>query len=169
MCGLRPCRLHLATGTSCGPTAVGAVTGNTSDEVNLAIVEAAKEDNEVPEHLNDTSFRHQVRAAEILGWDLFSIVGARIQARSIPSKAEIAIEEFNRLPTISEFVRHNQGRDILLGHAVSPSGVSHTFAVDGGWYYDNNVGEKIVSAVGVPSGLAEFRVVRAVALRRRSD
>ena len=68
-----------------------AVTGSTPEQVNSAILAAASEDDEHPEHLNDTSFRHQARAAELLGWDLFTPEGAALQARAIPNTVAITI------------------------------------------------------------------------------
>jgi hypothetical protein len=162
-----PCRLHVAVGPSCGPVAVSAVTRNSSEEVNSAILRAASEDGEHPTHLNDTDFRHQARAAELLGWDLFTLQGAPLQTRAL-QKFSISKMDFTRFPTISEFVQQNRSQDILLGQALSPTGEAHTFAVDRGWYFDNNTGGEIVTAPSVPAGLANFRVVRAVALRRRT-
>jgi alcohol dehydrogenase YqhD (iron-dependent ADH family) len=65
-----PQQLTKATGESCGPVAIGSVTGASVEDVEKAIRQAAAEDGENPTHLLDTSFRHQTRAVEMLGFEL---------------------------------------------------------------------------------------------------
>jgi hypothetical protein len=50
-----PHQLTKATGASCGPVAVGSVTGASVEDVEKAIRQAAAEDGEYPTHLPDTS------------------------------------------------------------------------------------------------------------------
>jgi len=159
-------RLYIATGASCGPTAVGAATGNTRDETERAILAAAAEDDEYPTHLEDSSFRHQARAIELLGHNLFDLNGNPIHAKDIPGNVAISAEAFAQLSSIRDFVRDNNNDDILLCQAVAPSRVSHTFSVDRGHFYDNNTNGKIETSDSLPAGLEAFRVVRAVALRK---
>ncbi len=70
-------QLTVTTDDSCGPVAVGAVTGATPERVKEAIREAAREDDQNPTHLKDTSFRHQARAVELLGFELLNLDGTK--------------------------------------------------------------------------------------------
>ena len=50
-------QLAEATGESCGPVAVGSVTGASAEDVEKAIRQAAAEDNQYPADLRDTRLR----------------------------------------------------------------------------------------------------------------
>ena len=95
-------QLTEATGNSCGPVAVGAVTGANHEAVGQAIRRAAAEDGEKPRHLTDTNFRHQVRAVELLGFELFDPHnGNKVEAQSI-------------LATVAHFFHNNNSNDLFL-------------------------------------------------------
>jgi hypothetical protein len=162
-----PHQLTKATGDSCGPVAVGSVTGASVEDVEKAIRQAAAEDGEFPAHLLDTSFRHQLRAVEILGFELFdSNSGIRVEAHSI--SLEVREDWLFRQPTPAEFLRANQSDDLLLclANEVGPGELGsevHTFAVHRRCYYDNNPGGIRGS---VPIYFVNFRMICALAVRR---
>jgi hypothetical protein len=166
-----PHKLTPALAGSCGPTAVCAVTGKTPKQVHSAIIEAASEDDEKPAHLDNCSFRHQARATEILDCELFELDGSRVQARSIPSPVDAYVA--TQLPTVRDFFQQNQSKDVLLclafgvrpgQHTTEDTTEVHTFAVDRGWYFDNNTSGEVVTSP--PSALADFRVVRVLVVRQ---
>ncbi len=159
-------RLKAADGASCGPVAVGSVTGNSREEVEDAILKAAQEDRENPQHFNDTSFRHQARAVERLGRKLFKRDGTPIDARrDIPRDMQITPSEFDRAPAVDNFFQTNQSEDVLLCLACSREAGKdpHTFAVHRRYYYDNNSAGVVKTSV--PDGLEAYRVVKVVAVR----
>jgi hypothetical protein len=159
-------RLHPISFISCGPTAVGAVTGQPEAMVVSAMKSAAAEDGEYPARLVDSDFRHQARAVELLGSELYDLNGHKMDARSISSVVKLGQAEFHAQPTIDQFVRDNQHDDVLLCQAYSLArNESHTFAVDHGSFFDNNTGEKIVASDNIPPAIAEFRVIRVIAVR----
>jgi hypothetical protein len=161
------CRLHIAVGASCGPTAVAAATGAAAERVEAAIYKAANEDAEYPTHLDDSNFRHQARAAELSGFDLYDLAGSPMRASAIVRELKISIDQFQQLPPITKFLAENKCKDVLICNAITISGVAHTFAADQNAFFDNNTSGKIFSDGNVPQGLEDFRVVRAVALRMR--
>ena len=76
-------RLSPAEGASCGPVGVGAVTGKSKKDVEDAIRRAVREGGGPdPGEVTEISFRHQARAVELLGFELFSD-GHGIDGRSI--------------------------------------------------------------------------------------
>lgn len=161
-------QLAEATGESCGPVAVCSVTGASAEDVEKAIRQAAAEDNQYPADLSDTSFLHQTRAVEMLGFELFDCnSGARVEARSI--SVELC-EHWLLQPTPAEFFEANQSDDVLLCLAhVRPGGPNpqvHTFAVHRRCYYDNNPGGIRGS---VPIYFVDFRMACALAVRRRTS
>lgn len=68
-------RLHPIVSVSCGPTAVCAVTGATSALACETMMQAVDFDGPRPSHLNDSAFRHQVRAVEMLGFEISNVDG----------------------------------------------------------------------------------------------
>jgi hypothetical protein len=164
-------RLTLKSFVSCGPTAVGAVTGADEDSVCAAIREAAKEDGEHPAHLKDCSFPHQCRAVELLGYELRTLDGIKIDARSLPRKYVVD----QNSPTVDEFVRGNESDEVLLCLAGGqrpgqPKPEAHSFAVDRKRYFDNNTVGESVPANDIRRDLAMFRVVKVLAVpRTKSD
>ena len=160
------CRLVPAIGTSCGLAAVGGATGASRAQVERAILRAAQEDGESPTHLNDTNFRHQARALELLGYGLFDLQGNSIKASTI-QPWKMTSGQFGSLPLIKQFVQANKCADVLLCEAFRPGNPDqgHTFVVDREWFFDCNTGGLIVLANGIPGSLNGFRVVRAIALR----
>jgi hypothetical protein len=147
-------QLTEATGDSCGPVAVGPVTGANHEAVGEAIRRAAAEDGENPRHLTDTNFRHQARAVELLGFELFDPHnGNKVEAQSI-------------LATVAHFFHNNNSNDLLLCFAVGsrPDHTEqehHTFAVHRGRFYDNNTSTVIET---VHPWLQNFLIIRALAV-----
>ena len=162
-------RLTSAMGDWCGPVAVGAITGKTKEEVEHAICDAAGEDGEsLTPPLKDTNFRHQTRAVERLGFELFERDGiTRVQARSIDPYPTVDLCWLSQQPTAAEFLRDNVSDDPFLCFACrlpqGPGDNFHTFAVHNHFYYDNNTERKVETSV--PAKLADFRVFRALAVR----
>ena len=79
-------RLRPASGASCGPVAVGAATLKSVSEVEAAIINIAKEEGENPITLAEpggSNYRHQVRAVELLGYDVFDLNGHKLDPREI--------------------------------------------------------------------------------------
>lgn len=126
----------------------------------------------ISKHLNNTNFRHQARAVEILGFGLSDVHGSRVQAANIPLRREVSHAELNKRPTMLEFLRTNDSEDVLICSADrimpgSSTTESHTFAVDRQWYFDNNTGGCIVPIADAPNALADFRVGHVLAVRPR--
>jgi hypothetical protein len=167
---IEPHQLTQATGDSCGPVAVGSVTGASVEDVEKAIRQAAAEDGEYPTHLRDTRFRHQSRAVEMLGFELFdSNSGIRVEAHSIDASLEVNEGWLSGQPTPAEFLRDNQNDDLLLclAHGVrpgEPNSEAHTFAVHRRSYYDRNPPGGIRGSV--PIAFVNFRMIRALVVRR---
>ena len=137
-------------------------TGASVEDVEKAIRQAAAEDGEYPTHLCDTSFRHQIRAVEMLGFELFhSNSGIRVRAHSISLQLR---EDWLFQPTPAEFLQANQSDDLLLCLAHvrpgEPNSEVHTFAVHRRCYYDNNPGGIRGS---VPMYFVSFRMMWALA------
>jgi hypothetical protein len=163
------CRLFPATGQSCGPVGVGAVTGATEDDVCAAIVAAAGEDGQAPKHLLNSNFRHQARAVELLAGSLFDPrTGLAVSAKSFPQQVDqFAPAELVRNPTIPEFIRSNESPDVLLCLAEHSTGERHTVALEGKRFYDCNTQGEIVASEGIHPNLAGFRVITSLAVRRK--
>jgi hypothetical protein len=148
-------QLTEATGGSCRPVAVGAVTGANHEAVGEAIRRAAAEDGEYPTHLTDINFRHQARAVELLGFELFDPSnGNKVEAQSI-------------LTTVAHFFHNNNSNDLLLCFAVGlrpghTKQESHTLAVHRGRFYDNNTNTVVET---VHPWLQNFKIIRALAVR----
>lgn len=163
-----PIRLQPVSGMSCGPTAICCISGASPDRVVIAMMKAAAEDGEQPDHLADSNFRHQARALELLGWQLFDDTGTQIAARSVPWPVK-ATDDLNRWPTIPDFLQENKKPDVLLCRAMrvrDDASEHHTFAVDASSFFDCNTGNKVVYTTGIPADLHDFRVVQALSVRR---
>jgi hypothetical protein len=145
---------------SCGPTMVGAVTCGTNEQrACAAIFAAAKEDGQNPVDLIDCNFKHQSRAIELLGFELRTPEGAKVDARTLPQRFDIP----PGAPTIVEFVRNNQRSEVLacLAGGIPPGGTkpeAHSFAVAGPFYFDNNVGDEIVTVDDVLARVRNYRI-----------
>ena len=164
-----PCRLHPETGLSCGPTAVCAVTGASPEQVLEAIIEAAGEDDEHPEHLDDTNFRHQARTVERLGFDLFDTYGNKMRARDILLNRDLPCE-LNKLPKMADFLKQNESQDVLLcsGCRLKAGALEiHSFAVDRNFYVDNNTGGEVRQLADFPCELSDFRILDVLIVRSR--
>jgi hypothetical protein len=138
---------------------VGAVTGVDEQPACEAILAAAREDGEDPPDLNNCAFRHQCRAIELLGFELHTPDGAKVDARELPRMFEI----LPGAPTIVGFVRNNQHLEVLacLAGGIPPGNTdheAHSFAVEGQNYFDNNVGDETVTADGVPGRVRNYGV-----------
>jgi hypothetical protein len=150
---------------------VGAVTGASREDVEKAILAAAAEDGEHPAHLADTNFRHQARAVELSGFELFESDGVtRVDARIIEAYPQVDLHWLSKRPTAAGFLQDNVSHHPLLCFACRVPPVLgdnyHTFAVHCGFYYDNNTEQKVKTSVPATE-LANFRVFRALAVRRR--
>jgi hypothetical protein len=149
---------------------VGAVTGTDEQTACEAIWMAAAEDKEHPSDLVDCRFRHQCRAIELLGYELLGPNGVPIQASDMPN--EIQIPPY--APTIEEFVRDNKREGVFACLAGgTPPGKdhpqAHSFAVEGQSYFDNNVGDELVTVEGVPQQLRNYRVAKYLRVRCRAS
>ena len=51
-----------------------------------------------PRHLNDTNFRRQARAVELLGFTLSDIHGRDVQAQDVTKDRTLTLSECNRRP-----------------------------------------------------------------------
>jgi hypothetical protein len=70
-------------------------------------------------------------------------------------------------PTIAEFLFGNEESDLMICVAYSSDmKASHTFAVDGGAFYDQNTGRKIVGSDELPDGVEQFRVLTRYRVRK---
>jgi hypothetical protein len=147
---------------------VGAVTGTEERPACMAIQAAAGEDDEHPTHLLDCRFRHQCRAIELLGYALRAPNGELFEARNLPNEFQIP----PGAPTIAEFVRNNHQQGVLACYAGgrSPEGApeAHSFAVEGRYFFDNNVGDNVVPVEGIPERVRNYRMVVHFLVRRRT-
>jgi hypothetical protein len=139
---------------------VGAVTDGTSERpACAAILAAAREDGQNPVDLVGCNFKHQCRAIELLGFELHTTEGAKVDARTLPQTFGILSDA----PTIVEFVRNNQRSEVLacLAGGIPPGGTeteAHSFAVEGLSYFDNNVGDEIATVDDVPARVRNYRI-----------
>jgi hypothetical protein len=162
-------RLHPINSVSCGPTAVCAVTGATSPLVLEKMMEAIDFDGPRPSHLNDSAFRHQCRAIELLGFDLFDTTGEKIDASVLPMNPPITAERYNAAHTVAEFVNSNDLDDVVIGFAAdTTTGVRHTFAADRRWFFDNNTGGLVADSAGIDPQIQRMKVMEVFRLRRRA-
>jgi len=97
------------------------------------------------------AFCDQVKALEILGMALLHHDGTPMEANEIPRGRDIApLYEQNVDRTLASFLLGFPStgcRELVIGHATKPrrcggSFVSHTFALDRSWYFDNNTTEE---------------------------
>ena len=159
-------RIHAIGSDSCGPTAVCSVTGQSSGKVIKAMAQAAAEDGPVPSHWKDSAYRHQARACEFLGFDLFNSSGTKISAATLPMAPKIRQDAYLAAPNIPDFVRQNNCPDVLLVRAFrADTREAHTFALDGGNYFDNNTNQ-IVQADRIPPIFARFKVTHVLRVRQ---
>lgn len=156
-------RLHSINSVSCGPTAVCGISGRNSEDVYKAILQAASEDNEHPSHLNNSAFKHQCRALELFGFDLYEMDGStRVSASQLemnPKSAGIA-------QTVADFVQNNSIEDVVIVYALSPTKETHTFAADGIWFFDCNV-TNVTNVNGIHPEIAMLNVVKVYRCRPR--
>jgi len=159
---------------SCGLTALVAIADKPAPLARAALKHAAAErGTALPENFDTTQFRDQVRALEILGGVLFDLQGQPLSAADISANRQWAASWLDGRPTVSEFLdRHDmvQHAERLIMHVTRPRGdgevTSHTFVLDRGWYFDNNVPEgRPVALAEAPEELLNMRVIDVVAVR----
>lgn len=142
---------------------VGAVTGAGQAQACAAILKAAAEDNEYPDNLVSSSFRHQCRAIELLRFGLYSLDGQRVEAKSLPKDFKARSDA----STIEEFVRENERTGVLACFAgAHDKPDAHSFAVEGHAYFDNNVGDHVVTVERVPEMVRNYRMAACFVVRR---
>lgn len=165
-----PTRLYPITSVSCGPTAVCSITGVCSDVVYDAMMRAVDFDSERPLHLNNSAFRHQVRAISMLGFDIFNIDGTPHDAtvRGGPMNPAFDPNAFNAAPSVADFVDTNDLDDVVICYAHPGAGEGHTFAADGRTFFDNNTNGKVVDASGINPQIRNMKVIKVLRIRRRA-
>jgi len=141
-------RLHPITSVSCGPPAVCSVTCAAAPLFWNKMIEATDFDSPRPSHLNDSAFRHQCRAVELLGFELFNIQGLKLDASLFPMNPAVDLGQYNAAPTVADFVGSNDLDDVVISYASGTNGERHTFAADGRSFFDNNTGGLIVDSTG---------------------
>jgi hypothetical protein len=161
-------------GETCGLTAVIAVTDRTKRTAHAALQRAVAERGKLLASNYESRFRDQIRAVEILGGQLFSLGGDRFSATNFPSDRKWNAGWLREQPTIREFLAQpdlGQCPDRLMVHASRPKrdgkGLeSHTFTLDRGCYFDNNVKGKPRPLAQAPKELLDMRVIDVVVVRR---
>jgi hypothetical protein len=165
------CRLRRSVGETCGLTAVIAVTDKPKPVARAALQRAAAERGKSLPANSESRFRDQIRAVELLGGQLFDLKGIPFSAAKFPADRQLKLD--GRM-TMGEFLAQRglpQCPDRLMVHAVRPKGdskdlESHTFAVDRGWYFDNNVeGGRPVPVAQAREDLLNMRVIDVVVIR----
>jgi hypothetical protein len=163
-------------GETCGLTAVIAVTDRTKPAAHAALQRAVAERGKPLAPNYESRFRDQIRAVEILGGQLFCLGGDRFSATNFPFDRKWNAGWLREQPAIREFLAQSDVRqcpDRLMVHASRPKrdgkGLeSHTFTLDRGWYFDNNVEGKPRSLAQAPKDLLDMRVIDVVVVRRPS-
>ena len=132
-------------------------------------MEAIDFDGPRPSHLDDSAFRHQCRAIELLGFDLFDATGAKIDASALPMNPSFTVEGYDAAPTVAEFVSMNDLDDVVIGCAFNrTTGEVHTFATDRKSFFDNNTGGRLVDSAGVNPKIQTMKVIEVFRVRRRA-
>jgi hypothetical protein len=163
-----PSRLHPIVSISCGPTAVCAVTGATSALACEKMMEAVDFDTERPSHLNNSAFRHQVRAIEMFGFEIRNADGSSFDASAAPMNPAVDLATYNAVPTVVDFVNSNELNDVVICYAARlGTGESHTFAADGWSFFDNNTGGVVVDASGIHPQIRDMKVIKVLRVRPR--
>ena len=126
-------------------------------------------DGQRPSHLNDSAFRHQCRAIELLGFDLLDATGAKIDASALPMNPPCAVDRYNAAPTVAEFVNANDLDDVVIGYAADmTTGAGHTFASDRKSFFDNNTGGRVVDSAGIDPQIQRMKVIEVFCIRCRA-
>jgi hypothetical protein len=162
-------RLHPIPSVSCGPTAVCAVTGASSAVALDTMMRAVDFDSARPHHLNDSAFRHQIRAANMLGFDIFNVDGTPYDATvpGGPMNPGFDLHALKAASSIADFVSGNDLDDVVICYAHSGIGEGHTFAADGRTFFDNNTGGKVVDASGIHPQVRNMKVIQVFRARPR--
>lgn len=165
-----PSRLHAIASVSCGPTAVCAVTGASSELAYDTVMRAVDFDSARPLHLNNSAFRHQVRAINMLGFDILNVDGTPYDATAPggPMNPAFDRDAFSAAPTIADFVNANEVEDVVICYAHSGAGEGHTFTADGRTFFDNNTSGKVVNASGIHPAVSDMKVIEVLRIVRRA-
>lgn len=126
-------------------------------------------DSERPRHLNDSAFRHQVRAVNMLGFDIFNVDGTPYDATvpGGPMNPGFDLAALNAAPTIADFVDGNDLDDVVICYAHTGNGEGHTFAADGRTFFDNNSGGVVVDAADIHHQVRDMKVIKVLRVRPR--
>jgi hypothetical protein len=152
---------------SCGPTAVCAITGVPSVLVYETMMRAVDFDSPRPSHLNDSAFRHQVRAVEMLGFEIRNVDGSPFDATAAPMNPQVDSSAI-AAPTIAEFVNANDLDDVVICYAAQlDTGDNHTFVADGRAFFDNNTNGVVVDASGIHPQVRDMKVIKVLRVRPR--
>jgi hypothetical protein len=127
-------------------------------------------DSARPLHLNDSAFRHQVRAVNMLGFDILNVDGSPYDATISggPMNPVFDPVALNAAPTIAGFVDGNDLDDVVICYAHSGTGEGHTFVADGRTFFDNNTDGKVVDAAGIHPHVRNMKVIKVLRARPRA-
>jgi hypothetical protein len=124
-------------------------------------------DSARPPHLNNSAFRHQVRAVNMLGFDIFNADGTPYDATVLGGNMNPPFDSdaYNAAPTIADFIDANNIEDKVICYAHSGVGEGHTFAADGRTFFDNNTGGVVVEAPGIHPQVRSMKVIKVLRVR----
>ncbi len=136
-------------GISCTPTALGAITGKTPDEIGTLLHQAAKElGREIPAQLRgDYNINDWLKAIRLLDGDW--VEGEKFDDRP-----------FNERPTIDEWMANHVGPDLELVFCDDGDKIGHVFATIDGDVVDTYSAGKRIKFDGVPAEYLMLRVKR---------
>jgi hypothetical protein len=134
---------------SCTPTALGAITGKTPDEIGTLLHQSAKElGREIPDQLRgDYNINDWLKAIKLLGGDW-------VEAEKFDDRP------FNERPTINEWMGTHVGADLELVFCDDGDKIGHVFATIEGDVVDTYTLGKRIKFDAVPRGFRTLRIKR---------
>jgi hypothetical protein len=104
----------------------------------------------------------------MLGFEICNVDGSPFDASAAPMNPPVDLAPYNAAPTIADFVNSNDLDDVVICYAARlGTGESHTFAVDGRTFFDNNTGGVVVDVSGIHPQVCDMKVIKVLRVRPR--